>query len=78
MTIFSPSWQLNLSDNQLCGLDARGDGTYNAEGITAIADALCANASITRLDVRANLLRDEGKAALHKAIQARSGFALLL
>jgi len=45
--IFSPSWQLDLSENQLCGLDYLGRGTYNAEGITAIADALRVTASLT-------------------------------
>jgi len=32
--------QLDLSHNQLCGIDADGKGQYNAEGITAIADAM--------------------------------------
>ena len=35
--------QLDLPGNQLCGLDVLGRGTYNAEGITAIADALRVN-----------------------------------
>ena len=41
--------QLNLSNNQLCGLDAFGRGTYTAEGVKAIADALGVNASLTNL-----------------------------
>ena len=32
--------QLDLSYNQLCGIDDDGEGQYNAEGITAIADAM--------------------------------------
>ena len=32
--------QLNLADNQLCGLDPWGHGTYTSEGIEAIAGAL--------------------------------------
>ena len=41
--------QLNLSGNELCGLDNDGGGTYNAEGITAIADALRVNGSLTEM-----------------------------
>ena len=40
---------LNLSDNQLCGLDHHGSGTYTAEGITAIADALRVNGALTQV-----------------------------
>jgi hypothetical protein len=39
--------QLNLSNNQLCGLNEYGSGTYTAEGITAIAAALKVTASLT-------------------------------
>ena len=58
--------QLNLSRNALCGIttDERGDlqGTYNAEGITAIADALRVTAELTSLDVGYNhIYRDEAK-----------------
>ena len=33
----------SLDDNQLCGLDSRGRGTYTAEGITKLCDALKVN-----------------------------------
>jgi hypothetical protein len=59
---------LNLSDNQLCGLDRHGRGTYSAEGITAIADALRANGALTSVDLRGNQLRDEGWGAIFAAI----------
>ena len=36
--------QLDLSNNQLCGR-----GTYTAEGITAIADALRVNGALTEV-----------------------------
>jgi len=42
--------QLDLSYNQLCGLDNDGVGTYTAEGITAIADALRVNGALTKLE----------------------------
>ena len=31
---------LNVSKNALCGLDKRGRGTYDASGVTALADAI--------------------------------------
>ena len=48
--------QLDLPGNQLCGLDVLGRGTYNAEGITAIADALRVNGVLTSIDLRGNKL----------------------
>ena len=41
---------LNLSSNQLCGLDYCGRGTYTAEGITAVADALRVNGALTKIE----------------------------
>ena len=68
---------LDLSGNALCGIKY-GRGTYTAEGIKAIADALRVNASMTRLEVSSNNLGEGGKAALREALQGRSGFELLL
>ena len=31
---------LNMSSNQLCGVDRWGHGTYDASGVTALADAI--------------------------------------
>jgi hypothetical protein len=42
--------QLDLSNNQLCGKDSWGRGTYTAEGITAIADALRVNGALTKIE----------------------------
>ena len=61
--------QLDLSGNELCGLDNDGDGTYTAEGITAIADALRVNGALTALDLSSNDLKDEGVCAVCEAIQ---------
>jgi hypothetical protein len=47
---------LNLSDNQLCGLDRYGLGTYTADGITAIADALRVNGGLTSINLSENQL----------------------
>ena len=63
--------QLNLSYNQLCGEDSGwGAGTYTAEGITAIADALRVNGGLTALDLSSNDLKDEGVRAVCEAIQS--------
>ena len=48
--------QLDLSGNELCGLDNDGDGTYTAEGITEIADALRVNGGLTSIDLSGNEL----------------------
>ena len=47
---------MGLAYNLLCGVDQNGRGTYTAEGITAIADALRVNSSLTSLDLENNQL----------------------
>ena len=61
--------QLDLSGNELCGLDRRGGGTYTAKGITAIADALCVNGSLTKLSLARNELEAEGTKAICEALE---------
>ena len=39
----------SLSGNELCGIDAYGNGTYTAEGIIKLSDALKINATLTSL-----------------------------
>ena len=55
---------MDLSGNQLCGVyvddNFRRQGTYTAEGITAIANALKVTASLTECKLRKNRLRVEG------------------
>ena len=46
--------QVDLSQNRLCGLDLRQGGTYNADGIKAIAEAITVSPSITVVDLRYN------------------------
>jgi hypothetical protein len=60
--------QLNLSDNHMCGLDRYGSGTYTAEGIIVIADALRVNGALTRVDVRRNNIAGDGAAQLSAAV----------
>ena len=61
-------------------IDGRGDpsGTFTAEGITALADALRVCASITSLSLEYNNLGAEGEALVRKAVEGRSGFELKL
>jgi len=61
--------QLNLADNQLCGLDPWGHGTYTSEGIEAIAGALKVNGSLTKILVGGNELRDVGTTILCDALR---------
>ena len=53
-------------------------GTYTAEGITAVANALKVTASLTQLDVEYNRLGEEGETVLRTAVEGRSGFELKL
>jgi hypothetical protein len=71
--------QLDLSDNQLCGLDRYWNGTYTAEGITAFADALCVNGALTKCDLRYNNIGGIGEASIRSAEQGKkAGFVLHL
>ena len=46
-------------------------------GVQAIADALGVNASLTRLNVSYNSMRDEGVKLLRDAVSGREGFELI-
>ena len=70
--------QLDLSNNQLCGLDRFGGGTYTAEGITAIADALRVNGGLMALNLSINNMGGEGEASIRNAVQEKAGFELHL
>jgi Ran GTPase-activating protein (RanGAP) involved in mRNA processing and transport len=61
--------QLDLSSNELCGLDRGGRGTYTAEGITAIADALRVNVGLTKISLAGNKLGEEGTKAICEALK---------
>ena len=47
---------IDLSSNQLCGLNWEGRGIYTTVGMTAIADALRVNGLLTSLDLSNNKL----------------------
>jgi hypothetical protein len=66
-------WQLNLSNNRLCGVGVEYEygtqkGNYITEGIIAIADALRVNGALTSVDLGGNQLGDEGWGAILAAI----------
>ena len=62
--------QLDLSRNQLCGINEYGQGTYTAEGITAMADALRVNGGLKELSFEDSYVGDEGVGAICEAIQS--------
>ena len=66
---------LDLSSNQLCGLDWRGQGTYDPSGIQALASALAGTAVLTNLSLASNHIGVEGAKALADALA--SGRAVL-
>ena len=54
--------RLNLSTNQICGVDVCGSGTYTSVGIKALAEVLKVSFSLKSLDLNGNgnSIRDEG------------------
>jgi uncharacterized protein YjbI with pentapeptide repeats len=70
---------LDLSNNSLCGVTTFGGGTYTAEGITAIAEALRVNGTLTNLRCWNGLGEEsgeEGMSSIRNAVQAKAGFEL--
>ena len=62
--------QLDLSCNHLCQVNyGYGRGTYTAEGITAIADALRVNGGLTKISLAVNNLDEEGTKAICEALE---------
>ena len=58
---------LNLSDN-----------FFGPDGAKALAPALAANSSLTKISVGNSRLGAEGEEELRKAVEGRSGFELML
>ena len=50
--IDTPPFLGSLANNQLCGIDSRGRGTYTAEGVTKLCEALKGSA-VTSLECAA-------------------------
>ena len=52
-------------------------GTYSAEGITAIANAICVNRSLTCVDLSRNIFGPEGARSIAEAIRVNSSLTSL-
>ena len=70
--------QVNLSNNQLCGLDRYGRGKYTAEGIKALADAVSVSASLTDLNISFNDIGAEGATSFAKALHGNASLTKVL
>ena len=78
-TVLACGVQVNLSDNQLCGLDyVYCQGTYTAEGIKALADAVSVSASLTSANLSFNQLGRDAEQLLRDAVAANVEFDLRL
>ncbi|KOO30865.1 protein nlrc3, partial [Chrysochromulina tobinii] len=64
-----------IISNQLCGLDYCGRGTYTAEGITAIADAMLVNGSLMVTNLLGNQL-DAEAAKMLAEVAKQKGISL--
>ena len=63
---------LDLSSNQLCGLDLHGNGTCTDVGIKALAKALRVSSALTSLNLCNKEISSTGAAALAEALQVSS------
>ena len=61
----------------MCGIDWQGRGTYTAECITAIAEALKVTASVTSVSLLANRFDDETVAMLLKLKEEKPNLTTL-
>ena len=66
-----------MACNQLCGLNYRGEGTYDASGIQALASAISVNSALTSLNLRKNNLDAEAGKALADALSVNSVLKVL-
>ena len=57
---------MNLSGNELCGIDYRGQGVYNADGIKAIADSIAVTPSLTSINLLNSWLDTKAASVLLK------------
>ena len=64
--------QVDLSNNELCGIGRFGGGTYNADGIKAIAQAISVTASLTKISLAKNNLGEEGTKIICEAMKGNT------
>ena len=68
----------NLKELDISGDPLMGSSIGGPTGAKHVAKMLGVNGSLTKLDVKYNMIRDEGKEVLQKAVEGRSGFDLQL
>jgi hypothetical protein len=66
--------QLNIADNQICGLDKWGDGTYDTAGLAALTKSI---GNLKELNISSNHLKAEGARVLAPAIDANGSLSSL-
>jgi Ran GTPase-activating protein (RanGAP) involved in mRNA processing and transport len=69
---------LNLANNVLCGIDQRGDGTYDASGITALAEMLKVNEKLVNLVLTDNHIGDVGAVAISGSLKSNKTLKTLM
>jgi Leucine-rich repeat (LRR) protein len=66
--------KLDISGNQICGLNEHGQGTYDASGLAALAKSI---GNLKELNISSNLLKAEGARILAPVIEASGSLASL-
>jgi hypothetical protein len=66
--------KLDISGTQICGLDERGNGTYDASGLAALAKSI---GNLKELSISSNCLKAEGAKILAPALEANGSLASL-
>ena len=72
--------QIDLRNNQLCGVNEYGYGydTYTTEGIQAIASAISVSASLTSINLERNHIRSKGAEHIAKGISVSASLTKVL
>jgi Ran GTPase-activating protein (RanGAP) involved in mRNA processing and transport len=65
---------LDISGNQICGLNSRDRGTYDASGLAALAMSI---GNLKELNISSNYLKAEGAKVLAPAIEASGSLVSL-
>jgi Ran GTPase-activating protein (RanGAP) involved in mRNA processing and transport len=65
---------LDISGNRLCCLDKRGQGTYDASGLAALAKSI---GNLKELNISNNFLTPEGAKILVPALEASGSLVSL-
>ena len=64
--------ELNLEDNEVCGLDQFGEGQYDVHGIALLAASVDAHSALKSLSLLGNRVEDDAKGILSKTARAQA------